>query len=108
MRVVFVAALFGWLGATAILMGFLVARYHWERRVQRMKAARAIRPANTPLSDEAHEKILKAVEVAEPLSQEEMDELDDFMLFEDLAEDPAWVQAGIEWASCHATWRQKP
>jgi hypothetical protein len=93
----------------ALLIFFVLAfaamlvKDYLEQRRMRMRENRAVR-----LTDEGHERLLKDIEVAEPLSKEQMDELDDFMLFEEQAEDPAWVAAGIEWAELHATWKQKP
>jgi hypothetical protein len=100
----------------ALLIFFVLAfaamlvKDYLEQRRMRMQENRAVRLANDGWipSDEAHERLLKDIEVVEPLSQEQMDELDDFMLFEEQAEDPAWVAAGIEWAELHATWKQKP
>lgn len=46
------------------------------------------------------------IHVEAPLTAEQMEELDDLAAMEDM--DPEHIAAGIEWASCHATWLQKP
>jgi hypothetical protein len=112
---------------TTLLLIFFVLAFaamlvkdYLEQRRMRMQENRPVRAVATgpqefwngkrwvTADEDAHDCLLKDIEVAEPLSQEQMDELDDFMLFEEQAEDPAWVAAGLEWAELHATWKQKP
>ena len=100
MKTFFLIVLFCWLALIFTALVVMVATHALERRRMRMRENRAVRLG--------HERLLKDIEVAEPLTREQMDELDDFMVFEDLAEDPEWVKAGIEWAEMHAAWKQKP
>lgn len=87
-------------GACLLLYGFCCSvKDHFRDRREDMRQARAIR-----LGRMAHAEDY----TIEPLSEEQLEDLEDWSLMVETSGDPSWVEDGIELLSLHATWAQRP
>ena len=92
--------------------GLLLAAMHLHERRRRNLEGRAVKAPQR----EATAREYPSTPVEE-LSREELDALytmaeeteeQDYLLFCQEAQEPGWVDAGIEWAGLHAAWKQPP